>query len=103
MFIAGCSFIQDGPSDPVDPTDDTVNPEPGPDTKPYTADEHWDALAKLVSSGGIRHTDEIIWVAERLKSLNYLTDITRVDKYRKKMVTLDESNRDFTANALRGA
>ena len=98
LLLSGCSFMNNpGPVLP-DNTDDQVQP-----ARTYTAAEHWDALAQLVERGEIRHTDELIWIAERLQSMEYISDISRIDSYRPKMEKIDESNRDFIANALRGA
>lgn len=111
LVLAGCSFLNNGGgfsptpdnntdnTDVNDNTDDQV--EPGPDGK-YTEQEHWDALANLVELGRIRHTDEILWVANNLLALGHIRDMSRVEKYREKRITLDESNRAFEANHLRG-
>ena len=101
ITLTGCSlFISDGPTKP-DNTDEQVQPD---DTKKtYPAEEHWGSLAALVENGLIRHTDEILWVADNLKALGHVSDLARVEKYRGKRETLDTSNRAFEANHLRGS
>ena len=104
LTLTGCSFLNSDGVTPPDNTDDQVQPEPQPepDGKTYPASEHWDSLANLVERGMIRHTDEILWIADNLKALGHIEDLGRVDKYRAKRETLDESNRAYEANHLRG-
>ena len=100
MTLSGCSFLNTDIVVP-DNTDEQVLPEPDPGKK-YPASEHWDSLANMVERGMIRHTDEILWIADNLKTLGHVEDLGRVEKYRAKRETLDESNRAFEANHLRG-
>jgi len=106
FILAGCSFLnsEDGLVKP-DNTDDLVHPEPQPEPGPkvYPASEHWESLANLVEAGHVRHTDEIMWIADRLESLGHVSDLARVEKYRAERAKLDESNRSFEANHLRGS
>ena len=99
MTLSGCSFLNSDVVTPDNNNDEQVLPEPG---KKYPASEHWDSLADMVERGLIRHTDEILWIADNLKTLGHVEDLGRVEKYRAKRETLDASNRAFEANHLRG-
>jgi len=99
MALTGCSFLNSDGVTPPDNNDEQVLPEPG---KKYPAAEHWNSLANMVERGMVRHTDEILWIADNLKTLGHVEDLGRVEKYRAKRETLDESNRAFEANHLRG-
>jgi len=96
-LFTGCSFLSNLELPDTDNGGDTAKP-----TLKYTDQQHWDALATLVENGDVRHTDEIVWVADLLKKNGYLKDVSRVDSYRPKRETLDNGNRNFIANALRG-
>ena len=98
VFTTGCSLMTNDNPDKPDNTDGQVQP----DDRTYPASEHWDSLANLIENGMVRHTDEILWIADRLKTLGHVEDLSRVDKYRAKREILDESNRSFEANHIRG-
>lgn len=100
LTLTGCSYLNNDGATRPDNTDEQV--QPLPDGQSYPASEHWDSLADLVERGMIRHTDEILWIADNLKALGHVEDLGRVDKYRAKRETLDESNRAYEANHLRG-
>ncbi len=65
---------------------------------------YWNALADRIkdSPDNYQNTDVVYWAAMQLKESNLVSSIDRIDRYKSKMETITDANRDEVIRAVRG-
>ncbi len=96
-----------GPAPDVKPEPDKPVPGPVEPQKP-TEKQVWDNLARFVELNRLplldAHTHQIVKIADELKAMGYLSDVSRVEPWRTaKREDITETNRASIVSAIRGA
>lgn len=99
-FLIGCNAFN-GPVGPLPDPAEPDKPKPVEPQKPAEQDV-WKALAALVRSGRVPHTDRVIAAAELLKSAGYLSDLSRLERWRSARTEIDSANAGTLAAQVEG-
>lgn len=88
LIIPGCNFIDAIPAHSPDKQDKQEQKDSS-----VSEAEVWKELALSIEKGVHRDTDDVVFTAENLKTMGRLSDISRIEPLRKKLVRIDETNR----------
>jgi len=97
VFLPGCNFLD---ALPTPSPNDKQEQKEEKKTPAVSEAEVWKELALSIEKGVHRDTDDVVLTVENLKTMGRLTDISRIDGLRKKLVKIDETNRSEIAKEV---